>query len=160
MTTELPPLKTRKPHDSSKIIIAGLGALVVVILSFIAGMQFQKGKASKTVVNARGNVTFNGRRGGQRNGVIGTVSAVSATSITVQDTRTQTAKTLSVDSTTTITNNGTTAAITDIKVGDTVIVTADTTDATKAARVVLNPQAGGGFGPGGAAPTSSDSQPL
>ncbi|MDB5182705.1 MAG: hypothetical protein JWO47_489 [Candidatus Saccharibacteria bacterium] len=153
MTHELPDLRNKNSNTGYKIILGVAGSAVVIGLSFLGGMQYQKGKTAKSITTVNGNVTLNGRRGGVRNGTFGSVTTVSTTSITVNDTRTNTTKTLTIDSSTVVTNSGAAAAVSDIKVGDTVIVTASAADTTKAARILLNP-AQGGFqgGPGAGAP--------
>ena len=81
----------------------------------------------------------------------GTVSAVSAASITVRSTRDDTSKTYAITSSTAVLNGQETASISDIKAGDTVIVMPSTTDETQAARIVLNPSFPGFGGPGAGA---------
>ena len=73
-----------------------------------------------------------------RGGVGGQVTAVSDTSITVSGPNGDT--TLTINDTTTVTNDGATAAASDMKTGDTVVITKDSSDASIAKRIVINPQ--------------------
>src|SRR5665213_1514526 len=101
---------------------------------------------------------FGGRGGGGRFGgqrpTIGQVTAVSSTSITVQDANTGASTTLAITSSTQITDNGQTVTITDIQTGANVLIVASATDKTQAARILVNPSFGGGAGASGSATTN------
>jgi hypothetical protein len=147
-------------------IYAG-GAVVLVVASFLLGIQYQKGKAPKVVADTATAQTgrqfsANGGFGGGRQGLggaLGSVTAVSATSITVQNSRTNADSTLAITSSTTVTNNGTAATISDIKVGDTVLVRTSTSDQKTASQITLNPQfpTGGPSGANGGTPPADNS---
>ena len=149
--------KTKKSADGFKI---GLMALIVVVLcgvSFMAGMAFQKKQAKTTVANFSTNGGFgNGMMGGRVGirGGLGTVTAVSASSISVKNDRTISTSTYNINSDTTVTNNGTASTIGAIKVGDTVIVQTSSSDTKKASRIIVNPTMPSG-GPESGASTSN-----
>jgi len=135
-----------------------LGIVLVVLLcgvSFAGGIAYQKHNTKTTTASnfaAMGGV----RRQG---GGIGTVSAISSTSITVTSQRTNTDKTYTINSSTTITNNGQTASVSDIQTGDMVIVVPTSSTSNTASRILVNPSFGGGFGGGTqTAPDSSSGQ--
>lgn len=137
----------------------GIMAVVVLVLcgvSFGLGMNFQKGKQTTIpTANANDNGQFPsqgggpggfGGQGGSRNGQrpnIGTVTAISSDSITVQDSRSNSNQTFKITSNTTVQDNGSTASVSDIKTGDTVLITTDSSDTSTAAQITLNPS----FGP-------------
>jgi hypothetical protein len=136
----------------------GLVALVVVLcaLSFFSGTAYQKhhGGSPATAAGARGS--GGGFSGARRSGGIGSVTAVSGSSITVDDQRSG-SKTYSISSSTQISDNGSTVDYTDIKTGDTVLVTTNGSTSTAATRILVNPSFGGG-GPGGTTQQSDGSQ--
>lgn len=131
-----------------KPVLAGIIIVVLMGLSFYGGTAYQKSHRSKATATAAlngrgGGFAGRGRFGGQRP-TIGQVTAVSAGSITVQNSSSGASTTLGITGTTQITNNGQTAAAGSIQVGDNVIVVASTTDKTQAARILVNPSFGGG----------------
>jgi Domain of unknown function (DUF5666) len=136
---------TTQPERRSKKVlytVVATGVVVCTVLGFVGGIAFQKGRQS-TIVSQQGMNGFGqaGPGGSRFAGAgIGAVTAVSDSSITVQDERRGTTKTYAVTSATTVTNNNSTAVLSDIKVGDTVMIEASTSDSTQAARIVLNPQ--------------------
>ncbi len=136
----------------SRTWLAIVAVVVLMALSFYGGTAYQKSKQPKSVAaagNSAGPGGFGGRGrfGGQRP-TIGQVTAISSTSITVQNTNTNASTTLSITSSTQITDNGQTVTTSDIQTGDTVLVSASTTDKTQAARILVNPGFGGGAGGG------------
>ena len=153
------PKPTRKKQGgfprSSQLVV---GILIVAVLSFLAGMQYQKGKTPATntaSTTSSQNGNSSGGRGGFGGGfqrgdrAFGTVSAVSSTSITIQ-TRSGTTSTYTITSSTTVTNSGQSASVSDIQSGDTVIMTLDSSNTQDVSSIMLNPSFGGGFGGGGA----------
>jgi hypothetical protein len=62
--------------------------------------------------------------------------------------------TLSITSSTQISDNGQTVTSSDIKTGDTVFVSEDTSDTSQASRILVNPSFGG-FGGGGSSSGSN-----
>jgi Domain of unknown function (DUF5666) len=126
--------------------------IVLLGFSFVGGMQFQKSKAPtaqspNTTADTRqfpgGSGGMNGMTGPGMQGMrpnLGDVTAVSDTSITIKNDRSNESQTFTINSDTKITNDGSTVAIDTIKTGDTVMVQADSDDDTVAARIILNPQ--------------------
>jgi hypothetical protein len=139
---------------TTRSLVMGLIVVVLLAVGFMAGVSYQKGKhVATTATTASQNGGFGG--GGRRGGGFGTVTAVSASSITVQS-RSGASTTYSIAGSTQVTNNGAAATVNDIQVGDTVAVTPDTTTTTQADRILLNPSFGGGAGGGqGASPGAS-----
>jgi len=147
---------------SSLFTKVGAGLLVVLIvavLSFLGGMQYQKGKKSATTdQTASGGPSsqnfgnFQGGTGGGRmNIVLGQVTAISSTSISIQDSRSNSTTTLDITSSTQVTDNGEAASVSSIKVGDNVVVRPNSSNSKQADQIILNPQAPSG----GAAPSTT-----
>lgn len=132
-------------------------AVVLCAVSFWVGMAYQKHHtklvATTTASGFAGSIRGFGAR---RAGGIGTVTAVTSTSITINDQRTSTSKTYTINSSTAITDNGQTVDTSDIKTGDTVFISTDGTGSTVASRILVNPNFGGGFGGPGASGTTSN----
>jgi hypothetical protein len=134
-----------------KPFLVGIVTVILLGLSFYGGVAYQKSRQPKvmTATAATGGLSgssFAGgarRFGGQRP-TIGQVTAVSASSITVQDSSSGSSKTLSITSSTQVTNNGQTVTAGSIQVGDNVLAVASTGDETQAARILVNPSFGGG----------------
>jgi hypothetical protein len=126
-------------------------ALLVVGLAggFAAGANYQKKHMATTTpsLSTNGGFQGGGPDGGARmafSGTMGSVTAISSSSISVQDQREGTTKTYAITSSTTITNNGASATYSDIAVGDTVLVRSSSTTSTDATAITLNPSFGGG----------------
>ncbi len=147
---DLPPVNTRSaPAKLSQGALIGIASVVAIAtgaLGFVGGMQFQKGNASSTVANQRGGFGGQDGMGGMgmnRNGSFGEVTAVSDSSITIavrnfrQSTSSgsDTAKTYAINSSTTITIDGSTGKASDIATGDTVMIEADSSDSSVAASI-------------------------
>jgi hypothetical protein len=153
--------KKPKAKDTYKPFLLVVGAIVIAVLGFFGGVSFEKGhrtSASSTtagIVSQSGSGRFGGRFGGGAR-VIGTVTAISATSISVQDTATNSVKTLAITSSTQITDNGQSVSYTDVTVGANVFVSEDTSNTANAARILVNPSFGG---QGGAQAPSSSTPP-
>ncbi len=153
-TADSTHVQTRPPQMwNTKIIAVVVLALVIGLGGFFAGVGYQKGKVT-TVANASttgqagqgaagAQGGFGGRAGRSMNGSLGTVTAVSSTSISVADQRSSTTKTYDISGDTTVSDNGATAAVTDITVGDTVLVSTGSSTSTAATRIMLNPSFGG-----------------
>jgi hypothetical protein len=145
-------------------------ALVVVAAgAFVGGMQYQKstGGSSTTATTQTGAGGFGGAGGGfggtRRSGGFGTVTAVSGTSITISETTpgsdssSGTSKTYAITSSTTVTDSGQSASVSDIQTGDRVIIRTSTSDTSTASSIMVNPTFGGGAGGGTGGQTQSDS---
>lgn len=154
--------ESKKSMRSLKVqpIMLGMGAAVVgiAVVSFFGGIAYQKGKHNNT--NTPAGYTQFGMGGGRFSGqrpTIGTVTAVSATSISVQNSRTNAVTTLAITSTTQITDNGSTVTASDIQVGDPVLVRKSTSNSQQAASIDVNPSFGGGMGNSGAGTSTTPS---
>jgi hypothetical protein len=144
-----------------KPVLAIIAVVVLMGLSFYGGTAYQKSKQPKAASAAAAGTKggFSGRGGGRFGGqrpTIGQVTAISSTSITVQDSSTNASTTLAITSNTQITDNGQTVTVSDIQTGSSVLVVASTTDKTQAARILVNPSFGGGTSQSGSSGTSPD----
>lgn len=130
------------PVSTIALVIA---AMVLCGVGFAGGVAYQKHKtkpAGQTSTVASG---FTGRSGGaRRGGNIGQVTAVSDTSISVINQRTNASTAYAINSSTAISDNSQTVAASDIKTGDTVLITTSTSDTKTATRILVNPSFGGG----------------
>lgn len=139
--------------------------VLAVIASFIAGDYFGHNKGSTTVATANtqssgtGNFGSGGGYGGgggfRNGGSRGSVTAISSTSITVDDSRSGTSKTYTINSSTQISDNGSTVTTSDIQTGDTVFVMASSSTSTTATRILVNPSFGGQSSSGSGNSTSN-----
>jgi hypothetical protein len=144
-------------HKKNSWLKPVIGLVVVVILcgvSFYGGTNYQKHRGT-TVTNASATGSAASRFGGGSGGgygggysgtrpIRGQVTAVSATSITVQDSTTGSSSTFAINSSTTITDSSQTVTTTDIQTGDTVLTVASSSSSTTASRILVNPTAYGG----------------
>ncbi len=125
----------QKPIFITVVVVLGLA------LSFCAGMQVEKhGNRGNHFAGDERGLMQNRAGGMRRMGGLGSVTAVSSSSITVQNQRTGTSTTYTIDSSTKITNNGATAAISDIKTGATVLVRTSSSSTTTATTIEVNPR--------------------
>ncbi|MDB5169016.1 MAG: hypothetical protein JWO41_372 [Candidatus Saccharibacteria bacterium] len=145
--------KSHKKQGAFPILLITLPLFILALcgLSFYGGTAFQKSRDKPLMTVSSGVTTFgtgSGPKFGARiGGEIGSVTAVDATSISVQSQRTGTTKTYTIDSSTKALNAGATANVSDIKVGDSVFVETSGTDTTIATTIVINPgfsSSGGG----------------
>ena len=141
-----------------KLFLGVIGLVVIVGISFYAGISYQKNKTSNlsSTTTQTGPPTggFARRFSGSR--TFGTVSAISSTSITVTPQNGGNDVTYSIDSNTVIDDNGQTVTTSDIQSGTTVMVSASSTTTKVARRILVNP-AFGGFNGGAPTPQSSGS---
>lgn len=146
-----------KDKKSSAGIKIALAALIVIALcgtSFMAGMTFQKKQAKNTASDNLSQLQggFGSGNGRRINGNLGTITAISSTSITVKNDQTDVASTYTINNATIFKNGTVTASISDIKVGDTVMVRTGSSGSTTATSVTVNPEMPsmrGGMGPRG-----------
>lgn len=139
----------RKSGTSSKAIISVAVVVAVAALGFFGGMQYQKSKVSSTTTTGQQTggygMGMNGIDGrASHMGEFGTVTAVSSTSISVKNDRTSSTKTYAISSSTTFTKDSASAAYSDVTVGDTVLVEANSSDSSTASSIVINPSMNGG----------------
>lgn len=132
----------------TRIIGFIVAAIVLLGLGFVGGMTYQKHNTKSPVTSASTAAARSGFGGSggfsRRSGSFGQVTAISTTSITLNNERTGASTTYAITSSTTITDNGQTVATSDIQTGDTVVVMTSTTDTTTATSIVVNPSFGGG----------------
>jgi len=154
---DLRPSSKKASNNYSRVFLIIAAFVVVAGLSFWGGSSYEKdhdrvGVATVTNSFARGGrgIYPGGQRGGY--GGFGLVTAISSTSISVQNPQVGTTKTYSIISSTVITDSGATVTYSDIQDGDMVAITASSSSATTAATIVVNPSYGG---PGGGSPSSS-----
>jgi hypothetical protein len=155
--------------QNTQIALGVVGAIIFGSLGFVGGIQYEKRNIPSPVASAAAGTAgagaggFAGRGAGaagqRRAGVFGTVSAVSATSITVNETRTNSTQTLAITSATTVTNAGASASVSDIQVGDTAIIMTSASDTSTATTISINPSFGGGRG-GFGAPSAAQGDPT
>ncbi|HKX24188.1 MAG TPA: DUF5666 domain-containing protein [Candidatus Saccharimonadales bacterium] len=118
--------------------IAVVAALIILpIAGFFAGTLYQKQMTPTNATN--GPRQFTGGPRMLQNRAIGTVKSVSDTSITVTNRMDNTDKTYTLSSSTTYKNGESSAKLSDIKAGDTVMLELDANDSTKVVGVTLNP---------------------
>lgn len=156
--------RSTEPSGISKLVVGALAIIIVGILGFLGGIQYQKGKQQTPIAGAQDGVSgnqeggFGGFQGGPNGaqgmrGVFGEVTAVSNTSISVQDARNDSTSTLEITGDTKVTNNGQSASVSDIKVGDNVIIQTNSSNSKQADQIILNPQMPS---PGGNTPTTTN----
>jgi hypothetical protein len=150
------------------IVVAAV-ALVAGLGGFASGVSYQKShsksSAKLTASNGNGPIDFqsggpsfsSGGGGGgptMGSGSLGTVTAISASSITVKNSRSGESSTYAIVSSTQITKDNTLASYTDITTDSTVMVTPDSAHAENALSITVDPE----FGRMGANSQSSDIQ--
>ena len=156
-----------------KPVAVGLLVVAVGVGSFFGGMAVGEnneptqvavgggGQDGQTMPTQPDDFMAGGMRGGM--GAMGEVSAVSSSGISIEDMRSGEASTYEINASTEILDNGDTAKVSDIEVGDSVMVIASDSDEDVAAQIIIDPAMGGPGGqgavpPGGTAePESSDS---
>ena len=134
----------------AKPIIISISILILMVVGFFGGIQYQKGHQPKITANfgsrsspfGQGGSGGSGGFSGQRP-TFGSVTAVSASSITVDDSQSSSSTTFSITSSTSISDNGQTVTASDISVGETVVVIASSSASTQASRILVNPSTSG-----------------
>jgi hypothetical protein len=139
----------KKQPPVSRVGVLIVALVLVAGISFFGGVQYQKGKTPATT-SAQSAASTNGQSGGGAAGgfghgsyqrgdrAIGTVTAVSGTSITVQS-RSGSSNTYTITSSTTVTDNGQSSSVSDIQTGDTVFMTLDSSNTQDVTSIMLNP---------------------
>ena len=137
-----------KKRPYSGFYLSGIAIVIVAILSFYGGISYQKQHQTNTSNTSGTSSTagsgFGGRRLGGGNRTIGQVSAISSSSISITSQTDGSTKTFAISSSTQISDSGQSVTTSDIKVGDTVFVSASSTAASQALRILVNPSFGGG----------------
>jgi hypothetical protein len=136
-------IKNTSNDQNNKKILWGVAAVAYTLVVFFIGVSFQKGQ-SKTIAASTTNTQgggFGGGRGGFANRLFGTVTAVSPTSITVQNARTGGSTTVTITSSTTVSANQQTVSISSIAVGNTVMIALNpsNTSAANSISIVSSP---------------------
>jgi hypothetical protein len=153
---------SKRVQGNNIIWLAPLGVILLCGLSFFAGTGYEKGHVKSTSASATATGGFGNRTGGRSGRFagqrpnIGDVTAISPTSITIQDSFDNSTKTFSITSTTTVTNGSQTGAISDIQTGQRALVRTSSTTSTQATAIDINPSFGGGQG-GNSGTTNPDS---
>jgi hypothetical protein len=155
-------VSSRPKNKTKHTIHIPLVWLVIVVVvgagCFFIGDHYGKDHVPKSTKasSASANSGFGGGFGGAERSLraFGTVSAISSSSITVQNQRTSSSDTYNITSSTQITDNGQTVTYTDIQTGDTVVITKASSSSSDASAIDVNPSFGG-FGGGSASPQSS-----
>ena len=156
-----PTITTKSKMPISKIALPILGVIVLCGLSFWGGAAYGKNGNKSDALGSAQSSRFGGlgSPGGMRQGgEIGSATAVSDTSLTVKNLRTGESKSYTINSTTTVSDNGTDSAVSNIKTGNTVLVEASSSDSSVASRIILNPSFGGSMGPGSQSSTNTEAQ--
>jgi hypothetical protein len=143
------------PPLSMRTILV-IAAIIWTITVFFIGVAYQKHHSKSTVAITNTSTNPGGRFGGFggkfANRTFGTVTAISSTSITVNNPQSNTSSTLTINRSTTVSDNGQTATLSSITVGETVSIQVDSSDKTIASSImVLNFQGNG-------SPTGSSTQ--
>jgi hypothetical protein len=145
-------------HEYQKQMYKKVGVIVALIVlpvaGFFAGMQYQKQTTPAAATNS--SKFGNGPRM-MRNRAVGTVKSIDSGSITVTDRLSSTDKTYTLTSSTTYKNGTSDAQASDVKVGDTVMLTLDSSDSTKVTTVTVNPQLMFRGSDDGSQPSTTDS---
>ncbi|HEY5267814.1 MAG TPA: hypothetical protein VII94_01615, partial [Candidatus Saccharimonadales bacterium] len=148
---EFKQLRTKKitnsnGQDNKKILLI-IATIVYSVIIFYLGISYQKDhtKTVATTTNKSTTGRFGGFGGGGNfaNRLLGTVTAVSSTSISVDDSRTNTTTTVVINSSTQITSNQQAVSASNISVGETVIVGLDSTKNIATTISIINTQASG-----------------
>src|SRR5487761_1194277 len=136
----------KKSRNLNLPILAVVVAIIIGALGFYLGIQYQKGHQGASNASS----AFRTRNGSFRRGlrVVGTVSAISPTSITVNNQFSGSAVTLNITASTQITDNGQAVTTSDIQSGTTVLVTKDSSNTSNATSIIVNPSIGGFGGSG------------
>jgi hypothetical protein len=142
--------KSAKPKRTiSKLPLQAI--LVILFVAFIAfwlGTVYQKHHQPTTSLASSqrmaGTGGFSGRFSGGMRGdrVIGTVTAISSTSISVSSRMSSSKVTLSINSSTKISDNGQAISPSSIQSGNTVFITKSSSSSTSAAAILVNPSFG------------------
>jgi hypothetical protein len=128
-------------HPYQKQMYMRIGIITALIIlpiaGFFVGIQYQKQTGGGTTTAQLANGRLNGNM--MRDRAFGTVKSIDNSNITITERRTNTDKTYTLTSSTTYQNNTVTAAAADVKTGDTIMLTLDSSDNTKVTTVTINP---------------------
>ncbi len=133
-----------------KPLVIGLAMLAVAGAGFAGGVKYGESRepgAAETAVTdpslRSGPGMQDGTMGGGAMGMMGEVAAVNSSSITVENTRSGSRSTYAITGSTEISDEGEDAEVSDIEVGDEVLVIPSSSDEDAAAQIMINPVIGG-----------------
>jgi hypothetical protein len=140
---EFRALKTKKNSGNSgqynKKVLLIVAAVAYSVIIFYLGITYQKNNTksiAKTAASQFGG--FAGRGGANfANRLFGTVTAISSSSISVNNTRTNSTTTVAINSNTQITSNQQTISASDITVGEDVMVALDPSNTSIATSITV-----------------------
>ena len=129
------------PQLNMRVILI-IAAIIWTVAIFFIGVAYQKHHTKSSVATTNAPQTNPGGRFGGFGGnfadrTFGTVTAISSTSITVNNTRTNVSSTLTIDSSTTFSENGQTVSASSVTVGETVSIQVDSTNKTIASSIMV-----------------------
>jgi len=143
MSRKQPPKRGHEIALSTKMIGTIVMVIILCIISFFIGDSYGKSHAKTTASVATTN-RYGGGYGGSfsggfrsGNGSFGQVTAISSSSITIQNPRSGTSTTYSITGSTTITDNGQTIAASAIQTGNTVLVRVASSGSTTATSIMV-----------------------
>lgn len=153
MEKQLPIPKKLTPELLLKVV----SVLIITGVSFGAGILYeqQHTKTANTNLTSSAGGRFGGQFRSKGNRIVGQVTAISPNSITVQNARTGSSTTLTITSSTQISDSGQLVSASDIQSGDTVFITKDSSNTSRAASIMVNPNFGGESGGSGINPSPS-----
>ncbi len=129
-------------HEYQKRMYEKVGTIAALIIlpvaGFFAGMAYQK-QTSPAAPDNTVSKPFGQRLNMRGNRVIGAVKSISDTSITVTERFNKTDKTYTIGSNTTYKNGTSDTEASDIKTGDTVMLTLNEDDTSKVTVITVNP---------------------
>ena len=147
-----PPSTSARTTKYKPIVGLVIVFVVVGVLGFLLGVNYEKShKNSASAINTslnssgRGYGGYGSRYGNGQRPVIGQVTAISSTSISVDNSRSGTTSSYSISASTTITDDGQTVSASDIQTGDTVLIIVSGSGSSQASRILVNPSYGGNF---------------
>jgi hypothetical protein len=146
------PYQRKKPNAFVRFLPFVAMTLIVGGVSFFGGIHYQKNKqGTATQTNLYETAPTTQRFGGgppnqqmRLRGALGGVTAVSSTSVSVRGVLNDTVNTYGINESTRVVSDSVTANISDIKIGDRIMVVASTADEKVAAEIMLNPPEPGG----------------
>jgi hypothetical protein len=134
-------------RQNNKIWLIPLAVIVLCGLSFWGGTAYEKGHVKSSASTPNFSRFEQGGVGRFNNGQrpnIGDVTAISASSITISNNFSGSSQTFSISGSTTFTNDGTSATVSDIQTGDRVLIRTSSSSSATATAIDINPSFGGG----------------
>lgn len=138
--------------NSRHLSIVAVAALSLVVLSGVGVSAYHLGQHSEPhapdhmgarmheMSEDRGDMRGEGsKRGHMRGGMIGTVTAIDATSLTIENSHKNTTRTYTITNDTTVTKDDTKMAIGDVKKGATIAVRSSRDTPTTATTIIIDP---------------------